>query len=141
MNDTVIQWEQEALAYIRNGYEKAAKLYQKIIDKNPRYKCGFCFYDLAGCLERLDKLQEAEKNYIKALEYDPASNYMLSDYAEFLYLYGDPAKAFHVFLNLYKLEKEWGNQQRQDSSISALKDLGKKIGLTDKEVMAKIDEV
>ena len=76
--------------------------------KHPNYEFGSCFYSLADCLGELGEFEEAEKNYIKAIEYDSEDEVRLGNYASFLYLHGAPDKAFNKHIELLKLEKKLG---------------------------------
>lgn len=134
----LVELEQEALALQNNGhFRKAATLFKKIVNEYPNYEFGSCFYSLAYCLEQLGEFEEAEKNYIKAIEYNNEDPIRLGGYASFLYLHGMPSEAFEKHIELIKLEKKLGFDI--NNTIIALKALGKKIGLTENEVIARVN--
>lgn len=140
MSNRIVELEQEALKLQNNNeLEKAIMLYETIVKEQPNYEFGMCFYQLACCLEDVGRLEEAEKNYIKALEYGPEDVIRVGGYASFLYLHGDPQKAFDVYLNLYSLEKKSGG--KMDDLILALNKLGSKMGLTKEEIRMKISQL
>ena len=143
--DKIIEMEQEALRLRNKGdIESAAKLFEQITIEDPEYEWGRCFCDLAGCLEDLGKFDEVEKNYLKALEYNPEDHIVLGNYSIFLYKCGDLEKAFNVHLELLNLEKLWGYKRNEDGiqeAISRTEELGEKIGMTKEEVNRKIDEI
>ena len=93
---------QEALR-LRNedNIESALKLFKQITIEHPDYECGACFLDLDGCLDELGKLDEAEENYLKALEYDPYDIHRWNNYAVFLYSHRDFKKTFN-YANVIK---------------------------------------
>lgn len=129
----LVELEQEALNLMNGGnYKEAIKLYEKIIDENPNWEFGVCFYDMAHCFEELGELEEAKKNYLKAIEYDDEDSIRLGGYASFLYLHGEPKQALDAYLKLLTLKK----QQHLDTSriLIAIETLAKKIGLSDKEI-------
>ena len=125
-NNDCIELEQIAIKYQNKGeFEKAAKYFEKIINLNSDYEHGFCYYQLASCLEELGILAEAEKNYLKSLEHVSDDDIRLGGYASFLYLYGDPIEASFKYLELIKLKKQ--RKLDYENCIIALKALLKKI--------------
>lgn len=136
----LIEIEQKALALQNSGeFGKAAVLFKQIIDEYPDYEFGSCFYSLANCLEGLGQYEEAENNYEKALEYDNEDPIRLGGYASFLYLHGNLSEAFDKYIELMKLEKKLGFDF--SDTIIALKTLGKKIGLTEDQIIAKVESL
>ena len=61
--------------------------------EQPDWEHGFGFHYLAGCYE-MGKLELAEKCYNAALQYEPANPILFGGLASFLYLHGEPEKAF-----------------------------------------------
>lgn len=103
----LVELEQTALSLQNQGnYKEAAELSQKIVDEYPSYEFGLCFHSLAYCLEELGELEEAKKNYIKAIEYDNEDPNRLGSYASFLYLHGNALEAFNKHLELMKVENK-----------------------------------
>ena len=134
----LVEREQKALSLQNQGdYKGAADIFKKIVDEYPSYEFGLCFYSLAYCLEEIGELVEAKKNYIKAIEYDNEDPVRLGGYASFLYLHGNALEAFDKHLELMKLENKLGLEVSK--TIIALKELGEKLGLTEEEVLHKIN--
>jgi tetratricopeptide (TPR) repeat protein len=141
METLLIELEKEGLNLRRQGnIEQAANIFTKIVSKQPDYEHGMCFYDLAGCLEDLGDFEKAEENYLKAIQYVPDDLIRLGGYASFLYLHGDPQQAFDAHLHLLFLERQQGETVTIKNTISALKTLGKRLGLSENEVEHKINE-
>jgi Flp pilus assembly protein TadD len=109
-----------------------------IVKENPGYEHGSCFHDLAGCYEDLGELDKAEENYRRALEYEPKNPIFLGGYASFLYLHRDPQSAFEEYLKLWKLENCSGNKAQADKTMPGLRELSKRLGLTDKELRQRL---
>lgn len=134
----LVELEQKALSLQNQGdYKDAADLFKRIVDENPNYEFGLCLYSLAYCLEELGELAEAKKNYIKAIEYDNEDPNRLGGYASFLYLHGNASEAFDKHIELMKLENKLGLDV--STTIIALKRLGEKLGLTEEEVLGRIN--
>lgn len=140
MLDELVALEQEALRLQNSGdLRTAAKIYKQIIQKNPNYEFGMCFYQLACCQEDLGKFEEARINYLRAIEYNREDDIRLGGYASFLYLHGDPKEAFGAYLGLFKLEKSQG--RKADEIMQVLLTLGEKIGLTSQGTMSIINKI
>ena len=138
MNEFLVQWEQEAINLMNHGdRENAILLFKKITNACPDYEYGICFYHLACCFEDLGKFKEAQENYIKAIEYDGEDHIRLGGYASFLYLHGNASDAFEKYIELIRLEKNKGFDS--SNTLAAIKELGKKIGLTENEVIARMN--
>lgn len=136
----LVECEQKALSLQNQGdYKNAADLFRKIVNEHPSYEFGLCYYSLAYCLEELGELEEAKKNYIKAIEFDNEDPNRLGGYASFLYLHGNPLEAFDKHLELMKLENKLGLDVSK--TIIVLKKLGEKLGLTNAEILRKINSI
>jgi tetratricopeptide (TPR) repeat protein len=132
-----VELEQEALKLTNQGdFKTAIELYKKIVEENPNYEFGACFYNMACCYEELGELEKARENYLKAIEYSDDS-IKLGGYASFLYLHGDTEEALEAHLKLLGFEKKW----RHDTSrtLGAINFLAKKNGLTDQEISRLIE--
>jgi len=141
MDTLLVELETEGLNRLNQGdIEQAANIFAKIVSKLPDYEHGMCFYDLAGCLEDLGNFEKAEENYLAAIKYDPDDLIRLGGYASFLYLHGDPKKAFDAHLHLLFLESERGQTEDVENTTLAVKALGKRLGLSENEVERKINE-
>jgi len=133
MSERLIELEKEALKMQSSGdLQTAIKLYKEIIKEDPGYEFGICFYNLACCQEDIGELGAAEENYLKSIEYDNEDVVRLGGYASFLYLHGKPKAAFAAYLKLLKLEKTMGLDITE--TLTGLFELGKKIGLTKKDI-------
>ncbi|HEC84520.1 MAG: hypothetical protein DRR08_00380 [Candidatus Parabeggiatoa sp. nov. 2] len=141
METFLTELETEALNLRNQGYlEKAAEIFAQIINRQPNYEHGMCFYDLADCLEDLGDFKKAEENYLAAIKYDPDDLIRLGGYASFLYLHGDPKKAFDAHLHLLRLERHWNLEEEMENTRLALKALGKRLRLSVPEVERQINE-
>ena len=99
------------------------------------------FYNLAGCCEDLGRLDLAEQYYNAALQYEPANPILLGGIASFLYLHGEPDKAFSAYLELLRVERVNKHKKGVESSTIALRALGKKMGLPEAAVTERINEL
>jgi Tfp pilus assembly protein PilF len=140
MRADLAKLEQEALSLMNSGdIKQAAELFSRIIEQRPDYEHGQTLYNLAGCYEDLGQLDEAKRYYLRALEYGPHNEIILGGYASFLYLYGDPQQAFDAHLTLLRLERSNRNSQGAERTVIALKELAKRLGLTEYEVIEKTE--
>jgi tetratricopeptide (TPR) repeat protein len=139
MEHPLVKIEQEALALMNAGkFKQAAELFSEIIQSNPEYEHGMCFYNLAGCYEDLGEYEKAGRCYRRALQYAPNDQTRLGGYASFLYLHGDPAQALDVYLSLFRLELSSGNRTEAERTKLAIKDLANRIGLADEALAEKM---
>ncbi len=99
------------------------------------------FHNLAQCYEDLGQLELAEECYNAALRYEPANPIFLGGLASFLYLHGEPEKAFDAYLEVLEVEKVNKAERGVESSTIALKALGKKIGLPEASVTERINRI
>lgn len=140
MTNQIVKLEQDALRLQNEGkFELAVELYQEIIEINPNHEFGSCFYNLACCFEELGKLEKARENYLKAIEYDNEDEYRWGGFASFLYLHGDPKEAFNAYMKLLEVKKLRNLDTKK--TVATLIVLGKKIGLTEKEVDNKLAKI
>ncbi|MEJ7712990.1 MAG: tetratricopeptide repeat protein [Pyrinomonadaceae bacterium] len=116
-------------------------MFSVILEQNPDYEHGRGFYNLASCYEDLGEYEKAEQHYRRALEYNFEDPILLGGYASFLYLHGDPELAFKAYLNLLRLDRSGGSEKDAELAILALRELGKRVGLTDRDVTEKIEEI
>lgn len=138
----LVELEQQALKLKNQGdFRAAIELYKKIVEENPNYEFGACFYDMACCYEDLGELKKARENYLKAIEYNDEDPIKLGGYASFLYLHGDAREALEAHLKLLGREKKWGsNTFNTSNTLIAIKALAQKIGLTDEELSKLIEK-
>ncbi len=132
--DYLIALEREAREFLnKEEYKRASELFLKIVTEAPDFEHGFCFYDLAICLEELGEFHTAEQYYRKALEYQPDDSIRLGGYASFLYLYGDWRVAFDMHLKLLALERAHGNTTGVDRTLIALRSLAHNLHMSKEE--------
>lgn len=133
-SDALIEMDREAQRlYSQGDYRRAVETFLKILAMQPDYEHGAYHYCLAICQEEIGDFAEAEKSFVKALEYMPDDTVRLGGYASFLYLYGDHQKAFNVHLRLLGLEQAQGNTLGADRALQALRTLGKNLRLSAEE--------
>ncbi len=141
METFLTELETEAFNLLnQNQIKQAANLFAQIVSNQPDYEHGMCFYNLASCLEDLGDFKKAEENYLAAIKYDPDDLIRLGGYASFLYLHGDPKKAFDAHLHLLRLERHWNLEEEMENTRLALKALGKRLRLSENEVERQINE-
>jgi len=141
MRSHLVKLEQEALALKNAGKkEEAAQLYSAIVTERPDWEHGLTFYNLAGCLEDLGQLEQAEKSYQSAIEYGPSNPIIWGGYASFLYLHGDPKDAMEAHLKLLSLER--ASSQPDTEEIEhikvALVSLADKLGMSREDLNDQI---
>jgi Flp pilus assembly protein TadD len=142
INHHLVELEQRALDFRNSGHlEEAAKLFSKIVKEQPDWEHGMGFYNLAGCYEDLGRLELAEEYYNAALRFEPANPIYLGGLASFLYLHGEPEKAFSTHLELLRVEKMNKHESGIESLILASRALGKKMELSESEVTERIDRI
>ena len=139
---TLVDLERRAIDLRNSGHiEEAAELFSAVVKEQPDWEHGIGFYDLAGCYEELGKFELAEECYHAALRYQPASTTFLGGLASFLYLHGEPAKAFNSYLELLEVDRMNKDAKGIELSTTALKALGKTMGLTEAAVTEKINRI
>lgn len=142
MKTSLIELEQEGIKLLNTGaFKEASEIFTQLINEQPYYEHGICFYDLACCFEEMGDLESAEKNYLRAIEYAPDDTIRLGGYASFLYLYGETHQAFEVYQRLLDLERARGQATDAENTILALKALGKRMGLSDQDITQKTGTV
>jgi tetratricopeptide (TPR) repeat protein len=141
MTHHLVDSEQRALNLRNSGnIEEAAELFAAIVKEQPDWEHGIGFYNLACCYEDLGKLQMAEECYNAALQYQPANSIFLGGLASFLYLHGEPKKAFNSYLELLEVDRMNKDEKGVELSTTALKALGEKMGLSHAEVTNRIEK-
>ena len=141
MKSHLIDLERKALQLRNAGrLKEAAELFAAIVKDQPDWEHGTAFYNLACCYEDLAELALAEHCFSKALDYDPKSPIFLGGHAAFLYIHGDPSKAFSSYLNLLERHKVNNDQKGIESAMIALKTLGKQMGISDEAVAERIEK-
>jgi tetratricopeptide (TPR) repeat protein len=131
--------ERRAIDFRNSGHlEKAAELFSAIVQEQPDWEHGMGFYDLAVCSEDLGRLELAEECYNAALRFETANPIFLGGLASFLYLHGEPEKAFSSYLRFLEV----GGMGKDQKGVEiALQVLGKKMGLSEAEVTERINKV
>ena len=122
-------------------FERAIELFSAIVQQQPDWEHGICYYELGICYEELENLKEAERCFRKALSYDPNYYLYLAALASFLYLHGDSREAFNAHLDLIKIDARNRDQRGMEKAQVALRALGKKLGMADEEVLENIRRV
>jgi len=142
MNRHLIDLERRALDFKNSGQlEGAAELFSAIVKEQPDWEHGMGFHNLAQCYEDLGQLELAEECYNAALRYEPANPIFLGGLASFLYLHGEPEKAFDAYLEVLEVEKVNKAERGVESSTIALKALGKKIWFTEASATERINRI
>ncbi|MDP3092208.1 MAG: tetratricopeptide repeat protein [Nitrospira sp.] len=132
--DHLIEVESEARdLLVRGEYRLASELFLKIVTELPEYEHGFCFYDLAICMEELGEFEAAERYYLQALAYQPDDSIRLGGYASFLYLHGNPRVAFYMHLRLLFLERTQLDPAGADKTLTALRTLAQNLHMPQEE--------
>lgn len=135
----LIDIEFRALQFRKAGkFKEAAELFAAIVKEQPDWEHGTGFYNLALCYEDMGELALAEQCFGAALRYEPKNQYFLGGFASFLYLHGDPDKAFNSYLELLEIESANKDQKGVESVTTALRTLGKKMGMPEEAVTEKI---
>jgi Flp pilus assembly protein TadD len=142
MSHRLIDLERRALDSQNSGrLNEAAELFTAIVKEQPDWEHGQGFYSLACCYEDLGRLELAEECYNAALRFAPANPYFLGGLASFLYLHGEPEKAFNAYLTLLEVDRIDRDQAGVESSTIALRALGQKMGLSEAAVTEKINKI
>jgi tetratricopeptide (TPR) repeat protein len=142
MNRHLVDLEQRALDFRNSGHiEEAAELFSSIVKEQPDWEHGMGFYNLACCYEDLGQLELAEECYNAALRYEPGNTMYLGGLASFLYLHGEPEKAFNAYLEVLKLEKLDRHEKQIETLKIPLKVLGKKMGLSEAAITERINRI
>ena len=127
MSRHLVDLERRALDFRNSGHiEEATELFSAIIKEQPDWEHGTGFYNLACCYEDLGRLDLAEECYNAALRFEPANPYFLGGLASFLYLHGEPEKAFNSYLILLEVDRMNNDEKGAELSTTALKAIGRK---------------
>lgn len=149
MEHPLIKRQRQALrAMNEKNFRVAIPLFEEILKESPSWEHGRGFYNLAGCYEDIGELNRAEENYLNALRVQPMYHVFIGGYASFLYLFGEPAKAFEWYLKYLKSISEFRgvggtptpDLERMGQSKSILFDLGKRLGWNRNEVEKRISD-
>lgn len=127
--------EKKAIEEINKAnYLEAIDLLNTLVRKNPFYEHGKAFYNLASCYEEIGDFDNAEMNYLKALEISPQNSYFLGGYASFLFLFRQPKIAFEYYLKLLKVEDDNRDVFGKKETMLGLYQVGKRLGLSQEKV-------
>jgi tetratricopeptide (TPR) repeat protein len=139
MTHHLVELEQKALSLQNAGkFKEAAELFAAIVKEQPDWEHGRGFYSLANNYEDSGQLEKAEQAYKSALRYQPAYDIFLGGYASFLYLHGDPERAFKAHLELLEIERIAKDDVAMESTTIALRALGEKMGGSEAEIERRI---
>ncbi len=139
MKSHLMSLERKAREFRKAGrLAEAADIFAAIVKEHPDWEHGTAFYELACCHEDLGEPGLAEQYYREVLRYEPKSPIFLGCFASFLYLHGDPNKAFDAHLALLEIGRGNGDRRGIELTTIALKALGKKMGLSEETVADKI---
>jgi tetratricopeptide (TPR) repeat protein len=139
MTHHLVELEQKALSLQNAGkFKEAAELFAAIVKEQPDWEHGRGFYSLANNYEDSGQLEKAEQAHKSALRYQPAYDIFLGGYASFLYLHGDPERAFKAHLELLEIERIAKDDVAMESTTIALRALGEKMGVSEAEIERRI---
>ena len=141
MGHQLVEMERRARALRDAGDLKGAiELFSAIVERQPDWEHGMCYYEIAGCYEDLGEIAKAEPFYRKALIFDPENEIYMGGLASFLYLHGRPQDAFDSYLELMRRYALHGMEARIEKAKPALMTLGEKLGMTHDQVMSRVQE-
>ena len=141
MTSHLVEIEQKALQAMKAGrLEEAISLFNTILGEAPDWEHGTALYSLAGCYEDLGDLVSAERSFRNALRYEPKNPTYIGGLASFLYLHGDPRESFDLHLALLSWYRNNRADRRAELTEIALRALGKKLNLSDNEIVAKLTQ-
>lgn len=109
-----------------NEYEKSLEYYDHVLDKKP--KCVEALVNKAGALYKLERYDESEKNFKKALECNEKMDYVYSEWGRCLREYNNEIGAKEKFIEAYKINP-LSSSNNHDIFISHL--------ILEKKVLAK----
>ena len=143
MNDynRLYELEQKGLEANKNkDYLLAAEYFKQATDIDPSFEHGQTLANLALALHMLGRINEAEKAYVRSLEYDAEDIHRLNNYAVLLYESKSLEKAFDIYLRLLALYKGYCLDEEIPEVLETLFELGEKMGRSKEEVQKAIDE-
>ncbi len=142
MKRGLISIEKKGITALNKGdFKSAVEYFSKICAEQPDFEHGMCFYHIACAYEELGNSDLARVNFENSLKYDSGDYIRLGGYASFLYLHDAPEKAFNIYLKLLKIEVTENKEDYVNNTIIALKELGKKIGLSEADVMQQVESI
>lgn len=142
MKSELIELGERARAFRKEGkLEQAVEVLSVMIQREPGWEHGACQYEMAICCEGLGRTTEAQAYFRGALSYDPASPIFLGGLASHLYLHGEASEAFEAHLNLLRTEISSGDTYGAEQTKIAIAALGRRLGLTDEEIEARIRDM
>ena len=143
METALVTHYQEALAQMNAGQkERAAALFSAIVEAHPDWEHGLALHNLAGCLEDLGDLKSAEQCYQRAIQFGPGNPILWGGYASFLFLHGEPERAFEAHLRLLKIERAARPDPSEEAIQAvtlALKTLADRLSMSPRELSMRID--
>lgn len=133
--------EQKGLeANEQENYELAVRYFKELTEIAPDYENGLAFADLAVAYEFLGKTDEAEKAYLKAIEYNDEDDYRLANYASFTRGYRSAEVAYEAYMKLLKSYRKWQWHDSVEEVLPTLYKLGEKMGWDKERIQKAIDE-
>lgn len=140
-DDRAYELEQKGLeANSVDDNELAAKYFKELTELDPDYENGAIFAHLGLAYDLLGREDEAEKAYLKSLEYDPEDHYRLGNYAAFVSAYKGAEQGFYIYLKLLKLYKMIRWPERIEHVSRVLFSKGAELGWSKEKVQKAIDE-
>ena len=138
----LIDRENRAMAYIETGdNEKAAAEYEALLQEFPEWHNGRGWYNLAGCYEDLGRLKEAESAYRRGIPYDPNNPLLVGGLASFLCVHGNARESYEQHLKLLSINSQNGDEGAAADNRLVLRELGKRLGLSDGSIEQAIVSV
>ena len=135
MYEYLIEIDNKARAlFLEEKYNEALPLFIRIVDEYPDYEHGSAYYDVASCYEELEEYGEAEKNYLKALAYEPDNVVRLGGLASCYYISEEYEKALVYYIALLSVEiKCKAHDFMVPNTIIGLKSIIEKLNMSKSE--------
>jgi tetratricopeptide (TPR) repeat protein len=142
MNEHLIDLAKRALVLKNSGKpEEAAVLFESILKEQPHWEHGYGAFSLAECYEEQGSVEKAKAAYENALRENSTDPILQGGYASFLYLHGEASLAFDAYLCLLSIDLAQNNTQGSATTIVALKELGRRQGLSQEAIDTRIAQV
>jgi Flp pilus assembly protein TadD len=140
MSKELVELEKKARNLRASGqFEEAIGVLLVMVQRQPDWEHGLCYYELAVCYEELGRLNEAHDNFRKALVYEPENTYYLTGLATHLEDYGDQWDAFRAYLNLLRAQVKFGEHGEESTRLS-LKKIAERLKLSEKHLQQHLDD-
>ena len=137
--ERLIELERKGIEASNNeNYHLAVDYFKALLKANPDFEYGMTHYNLAYALDEIGNIDEAEKAYLKAIEYAPEDYVRLAGYASLVSRYRSPSEGFQSYLKLFKMALDEKNPCSMEGCLYSLYSLGEKMGLSKQEIYKKI---